>query len=615
MSGRGLHSRPQSRPRAALAGAALLAAFLLGPAAPMGAAQQRIEATAMLEPGLIGVDELASFTITVTSGGFGGLDVHPAFELDNFEVAGGPFQSQSQRWVNGTTSSSLQLTWRLRPKQVGPARVRAIALTVEGQAMRLSDKEIQVQKEAPPGRPAEPSPQTQGAFDPFEDLFDRVGVGRRRVQAPAESDRPKVFLKAELEPPSVYVGQQSTYTLWLYTQTDVGPFQPSHLPAFKGFWVREIPQPAELKLDWIQQNGERFGRVAMLRRALFPLQAGHFEVEPTEVDLVARLAEIGPFGTPFGRSETLHLKTEALALDVQPLPPSPAGFTGAVGDLAVSARLDRSALSVGEAATLTIRSTGRGNLQSLKAPALAIPDGLRAFPPRQENAERLTEGTLVSSQEWSYVLVPQRAGTYDLPALALPFFDPATKQYRSATTRPLALSVTGAATPSADAKPAPAAAAAASKSPEAGAGAARPSGRPWIWAAGAGILVGGLLGAGTLLRKGRTPGSRAPGRSLAVAVKAIAAAAPEASPRETAAALEDAFRHHLEARFEIAPGTPVSQWHSRLIAGKVDPAAATALADLTKELHYLRYAPELAAADALRADALARSRRLARALR
>ena len=44
----------------------------------------------MLEPGLIGVEELASFTITVTSGGFGGLDVQPAFELDNLEVAAGP---------------------------------------------------------------------------------------------------------------------------------------------------------------------------------------------------------------------------------------------------------------------------------------------------------------------------------------------------------------------------------------------------------------------------------------------------------------------------------------------------------------------------------------------
>jgi hypothetical protein len=589
-------------------GAGALALGLLGVPPPASAAESRVEATAVLEPGLVGVNELATFTITVTSGGFGGLDVHPAFELDNLEVAGGPFQSQSQRWVNGTTSSSLQLTWRLRPKAVGAARVRAIALTVEGQAMRLSDKEIQVQQETPPGRQTAPPART---FDPFEDFFGRSGAGRRRAQA-AEPVRPKVFLRAELSPASVYVGQQTTYTLWLYTQTDVGAFQPTHMPAFKGFWVREIPQPSELKPEWLEQNGERFGRVAMLRRALFPLQEGRFRIEPTEVDLVARLAEIGPFGTPFGRSETLHLRTEPLDLEVLALPPAPPGFNGAVGELAVSARLDRAELSVGEAATLTIRSTGRGNLQSLKAPQLTLPDGLRIFPPRQENAERLTEGTLVSSQEWSYVVVPQRAGRYELPALALPFFDPATKRYRTATTPPLELSVSGG--PAAP-EPDPEAATAAVAEAPPSVAAPQPGGRPWIWALGGGLLVASLLGAGAALSRRSSGRSGGSGRALPAAIKAIAGAAAAVSPRETAAALEEAFRHHLETRFEIAPGTPVSQWQPRLIAARVDPAAATALAELARELHYLRYAPELAAAEALRADALARARRLARLLR
>lgn len=602
------------------AAALLLAALVIAAVAPLPAEEPRTEATAMLDPGLIGVDELASFSITVSSSGFGGLDVHPAFELDNLEVAAGPFQSQSQRWVNGTTSSTLQLTWRLRPKGVGPARVRAIALTVQGKALRLSDKEIQVQQQAPP-RAEAPAAAPGRAFDPFEDLFGRVGAGRRRAQPEAELRRPKIFLRAALDPPTVYVGQQTTYTLWLYTQTDVGAFQPTHMPAFKGFWVREIPQPAELKPEWLEQNGERFGRVAMLRRALFPLQAGKFTIEPTEVDLVARMAEIGPFGTPFGRSETLHLKTDALPLEVLALPPSPPDFTGAVGDLAVSARLDRNALAVGEAATLTIRSTGHGNLQSLRPPNLVLPEGLRLFPPRQESTERLTDGSLVSSQEWSYVLVPQRPGSFELPALALPYFDPAARAYRSAATRPLQLSVTGAAVAAAPATPpaaadVPPAPPGSTTSPGAATASAAgsASANDWLAIAGAGGLAAALLASGALWRRRGSPG-RASGRSLAAALRAIESTAAKATPRETAAELEEALRHHLEARFDIAPGTPVSQWHARLIAARVDPATATELAEVTKELHYLRYAPELAAAEELRADTLERVRRLARALR
>lgn len=597
---------------AALALGALV--FLLVASAP--AEEPRTEATALLEPGLLGLDELASFSITVSSSGFGGLDVHPTFELDNLEVAAGPFQSQSQRWVNGTTSSTLQLTWRLRPKGVGPAKVRAIALTVQGKAFRLSDKELQVQQQAPP-RAEPPAPAPGRTFDPFEDLFGRMGAGRRRAQPQAELRRPKIFLRAVLDPPAVYVGQQTTYTLWLYTQTDVGAFQPTHMPAFKGFWVREIPQPAELKPEWLEQNGERFGRVAMLRRALFPLQAGKFDIEPTEVDLVARMAEIGPFGTPFGRSETLHLKTDPMQLEVLALPPPPAGFTGVVGDLAVSARLDRTVLGVGEAATLTLRSTGHGNLQSLRAPDLALPPGLRHFPPRQETTERLTDGSLVSSQEWSYVLVAQRPGTFELPALALPFFDPGARTYRSALTRPLQLTVSGTApaTSAATAEVEPGAASRA-EAPAAAEAAATPARTPVRWPAilGAASLVAALVTGGMLWRRKGVSG-RATGRSLAAAIRAIETATAKASPRETAAQLEDALRHHLEARFGIAPGTPVSQWPTRLSAARLDPAVATELAEVTKELHYLRYAPELAAAEELRVDTLARARRLARALR
>jgi hypothetical protein len=621
------------RAGAAAFGTLFAGVLLLGVAQPAPAEEPRTEAKAILEPGVLGLTELATFTITVSSTGFGGLDVHPVFELDNFEVAAGPFQSQSQRWVNGKTSSTLQLTWRLRPKGVGPARVRAIGLTVEGKAFRLSDKELQVQTEAPVREAPAAGPPSGRSFDPFEDLFGRSGVGRRRQQPAAESRRPKVFLRAEIDPPVVFVGQQATYTLWLYTQTDVGAFQPTKIPAFQGFWVREIPQPSELKPEWLDQNAERFGRVAMLRRALFPLQAGKFTIEPTEVDLVARLAEIGPFGTPFGRSETLHLATDAKTLEVQALPAPPADFTGAVGELAVSARLDRTALTVGEAATLTLRSTGRGNLQSLRPPTLALPEGIRLFPPRQESTERLTDGSLVSSQEWTYVLVPQRPGSFELPALALPYFDPASRSYRSAATRPLLLSVTGEAVATATNAPAPTGPANPAQEPaKAGsadgalendsnaADASTASGtlavrEKWLWAAGGGLFFAGLLTAGALRRRAGNADSRGSGRSLAAALRAIESATAKKSPRETAAEVEEALRHHLETRFDIAPGTPASHWQARLVAARVDPQAAAELLEVTKELHYLRYAPELAAAEELRADTLARARRLARSLR
>lgn len=84
---------------------------------------------------------------------------------------------------------------------------------------------------------------------------------------------------------------------------------------------------------------------------------------------------------------------------------------------------------------------------------------------------------------------------------------------------------------------------------------------------------------------------------------------------EAAARLEEAWRRHLAERWHLPPSTPVAQWVERLAERRVERSVAGDLVDLAHELHYLRYAPELADPEALLADAVARSRRLARALR
>jgi hypothetical protein len=59
----------------------------------------------------------------------------------------------------------------------------------------------------------------------------------------------------------------------------------------------------------------------------------------------------------------------------------------------------------------------------------------------------------------------------------------------------------------------------------------------------------------------------------------------------------------------------VSGWAERLVAANASAGAAQELTTLAHELHYLRYAPELSAADRLLGEALESSRRLARTLR
>jgi hypothetical protein len=95
----------------------------------------------------------------------------------------------------------------------------------------------------------------------------------------------------------------------------------------------------------------------------------------------------------------------------------------------------------------------------------------------------------------------------------------------------------------------------------------------------------------------------------------LKAAAQEERPRQAAAQIEDAWRDFLSARYDLPSGTPSPQWPGELARRGVEGSAAERLARLADDLHYLRYAPQLASAESLRGEVIERSRRLLRELR
>jgi len=566
--------------------------------APLGAADSEPEISVRLAPDPVALDEVATLEIVLSGSGFDSPALDPGFELENLEVVAGPLQAQNFSWVNGRTSSTFQLRWRLRPLGVGRARVGSLRLRVDGREHVLPDQEIAVVEQAPPGRLGAAAPARPVPADPFEELFDTRGLGRRRTAA----QQPKILVRAEVEPANPWVGQQIAYRLVLYTQSDISAFNPLGLPDFRGFWAREVNLPDKVRPEWVERDGERYGRVVMLQRALYPLQAGKLTLEPIEVEVVARLAQSGFFG-PFAQPISLRKKTEPLTVEARPLPAPPPGFGGVVGDLELTARLDRSETDVGQAATLTVAAESRGNLQGLAAPELELPPGLTAYPPRPETSERVESGALVSKQTWTYVLVPDRAGELEVPSISLAYFDPRAGRYATAGSRALPLSV-HAAPPAVPTAPAPAA------TPAATSADASPAGRPLLWIAG-GLAVAALIALGFLAGR-RTARADAPPRRRLLA--ALDAAARE--PARTAAeGFDAAWRGYLAERWGVAADTPIAALPDRLRERGVPGDAAAAILALFEEIEYLRQAPELSDVGHLREEVVARSRTLLRELR
>jgi hypothetical protein len=583
---------------------ALVACLAL--AAPAAA---EVEVRTALEPEVIGIDETATFILEVHGDDFSSLRFHPSFELDNLEVVGGPSRYEDMRFVNGSFSRTLRLSWQVRPLGLGEARVRSISAQLDDEVRQLPAQEVRVQRE-----PTQPPRRPFGGFaneeDPFQQFFGRMKNPWRR-----QPQGPEVFLRAEIEPQSPVVGQQVLFTLYLYTREDITSLAPSGVPTFRGFWVQDIQLPQQLQTQMVEVDGRRYGKVPLLRKALFPLRSGRFKVEPAAVDLtVQRYDRRFIFGRPMARPEPLHLTTESQWIEVQPLPPAPPSFGGAVGQLALNAELEPRQIRLGEAATLTVRLSGVGNLQGIRAPRISPPPGVTFFPPEQESTNQVAGTTVRGSRTWRYAVVAERAGRYTLPTPDIPYFDPESRQYQIAAAPDLALTALPRATvvTSAGGDVPYGIRMSALSSPLSSSRRWR-SLLPWLFA-----LPWGLALAVTLARRrGRTGRpSLAGGSSAGLALgNSLQQAEAEVRPRQAAARIEDAWRGLLAERWNIPAATPPARWREMLAAGGADPDIVDEMGRLVEDLQYLRCAPQLSATDCLRDETLGRSRRLLRRMR
>ena len=591
------HSRPSARGTHTHRIVLYLGILLLtGVAAPQALAETN-KVEIHLEPSdQVGLNELALLRIKI-EGGNRRDDSPPEFQLENFEIVAGPSQSTSLTIFNGVPTSSVTYSWHLRPVKVGTGRVYGARLRTGGEARTLPDRSVEIVAEAPArsrrGR----------SNDPFFN-GNRLDDVMRRRQPRRQPRAPEIFLEASVNPPRPWVGQQMLYTLHLFTQADVLSVNPSNLPEFKGFWAREIPQPEQLRPEMVERNGQRFGRVVLLQRALFPRRAGTFEIEATEAQLEALVDR-----SFFSRGRQISRTSNALQVEVRELPPPPEGFDGVVGQVELEASLSPTTLEVGDAATLTVTLSGRGHLQGLLAPRLPELPGIQIFPPQQQSEEGLRRKQVTGKRTWSFVLVPEKPGEWQLPPVSIPYFDPLAGEYKVAGSDPFELLVKGSTSLVQDGgrtvdlhsirtAALPAVYSVSSR---------LPATRPWLFALPWGLAL--------LLLWRRQRSGTASGNHHRTLLHQLRLAAKEKRPRQVAAIVEDAWREFLATRWGIPQGTPSTRWGHHLDECGLPEPAAEELMKLADDLHYLRYAPKLSSTEDLQQDLVARSRKLVKALR
>lgn len=380
----------------------------------------------------IGLEDQLQLTITLA-------DASPKGEIDmprltGLEVVAGPSVSTHVSFVNGAISQSRSYTFVLRPTAVGQAVIGAARVELADGERRTAPITIEVVEGSvlPRRRPPVDPFEEMLRRDPFEEFFGR----RSSPATPA-----KVFVEAEASRRQVFVGEPLLVTFFLLTQTAVSGLELADAPAFSGFWVEELPREENPAGESVTRDGEPFQRFAVLRRLLYPTRAGTLTVPALSFRL-ALPRRMGFFSDPGPSGAAIITRaSEPLPITVLPIPASEAEYGGAVGSFRAAVSVDRHDVPLGEAVQARFSVQGKGNLKWVeRAPKLEIA-GAKVYPPRVIDNLRVTPGGVTGERAWEFVVVPETAGSLEIPALAFPFFDPATRQVRRAEAAPITVTV------------------------------------------------------------------------------------------------------------------------------------------------------------------------------
>jgi hypothetical protein len=330
--------------------------------------------------------------------------------LENFEVRSGGTSSRVE-FINGKVSSSVDYTYFILPGKagtfrIGPARVLVDDRTYTSDTVKLSVLE--------PAR-------TKG------------------------DERGPIFLTAALASDTVYVEEQTIYTLKLYLRRNVRNIN-LNLPEAENLIFKQISKPVEYRSTHLGKDY----RVLEVRYALLPSRAGSYAIEPSKMSMTVlqsrRRSGRSIFDDPFssfssGRPATVS--SESLQLKVRPLPEKgkPPDFSGLVGKFKMWSKLDPVSLKTGESATLTVSVSGEGNVNRI--PDLEIPelDNIKIYADKPVLESTQDNEGLKGAKIMKWALVPEKDGRLEVPPVTISFFDTENHTYKTLKSSSYTLSV------------------------------------------------------------------------------------------------------------------------------------------------------------------------------
>lgn len=377
----------------------------------------------------VGTEDTFRLTIVVAGAPEGATVQFPA--PSDIEVLSRAQSTQMSYSIGSAGAGNIKhvqkYTLVMRANRTGTLTIPAAVLTAGSRTYKTETQKIEVIKgrTAPPPQAQQP-PQMLSPFgdDPFGGFF-----GGQEPDIPhSDSD---VFLRATLDQEEVYVGEQATYSLVVYSRFDLSSIDNVLLPKLEGFWAEDLETPTLLSPEQKVIGGVPYRASLLRRRALFPVKSGTMTIDAAEADITT--------GYLF-QGHRLHRRANPLTLKVKPLPKG--GTTTNVGRWRMWAEVSQTRLALGEPVQVKVMLEGKGNLKNATLPPLTGPSSLKIYEPQTSDRLTSAKSTLGGKRTMEYVVLAQQTGTFTLPGLVFPFFNPETRRFEESKTDPITLTVT-----------------------------------------------------------------------------------------------------------------------------------------------------------------------------
>ncbi len=394
-------------------GRAIATALVLSLALPAVAGAQDARAEASAEPSAVSVGDTLQYTLRVSAKGNTAIQLVKRPDFGTLQSLGSS-RGTEFRSVNGAAELSFNYNFTLRATRPGKVLIRGAKAEVGGEIIAPRPVVVTV---VPKGKkPPKPKGEERGAVWVYGSVTNR----------------------------KPYLGEQVLleYALMM-DDARVGAFgvEINDLkdPSFDGFWVESLSDKVDARAARREFDGKSWSTRPIQLEALFPLRVGQRTIEPLELDVsvAGRLS--------MGRKRQ-RIKSDPMVLDVRPLPPgAPSGFDESnVGQYQLAVVADKKRVRAGEALTVRITVSGRGQVGRAEVPLLPESPGYRLLPPVYDKEVGVLRDRRIGGRKTAEIIVtPLAQGTVRIPPLKFVYFDPARDEYVTLVSKEQRIPVVG----------------------------------------------------------------------------------------------------------------------------------------------------------------------------